>query len=644
MSILRRMIAPSLAFPLALCLALCGCGAAGTQGETPGDIDGQDAAQAEPQEQAASASADAYAQAKEAAVTALSNRLEGMREQLYVYRDFSDSENHFSQRIKLYGASPDEAHDLVEDCADNPHAGTSCIRCENETAAVSWSGWMFVNGYVPAGQNDPVVNDESDASRGMDLTGATELRFWARGEQGGEVVDFFCCGFGYDGDTGARLQANADSCGTHALRNVVLTNDWQEYAIPLDDSDLSSIACGFGYAVDNADYLGDSAVIYLDDIRFVGPIKTQQDALMLMRSYDTDTLEIKNAAFSYDNALAAMALLSEGRADQAAELLDALVWGVEHDRYQPGCVRNAYAAGEIVPPPGWGDNAKLPGWYDMEAHAWYEDAYQVGSNVGNTSYVALALMHYAAEANDPTRAERYLDCARQLMDWVLNTCSDGRDGFLAGYDGWPENGSETVHTYRSTEHNIDAYAAFSQLAHMTGDARYDEAAQSALRFVESMYDKDAGLFYTGTQADGTTPDTGNVVLDAQVWSALALGDAFAPYEAALQQLDNMRTKEGGYRFHACDEGAYWCEGTAFTALMHRLRGESSQADAAMNALVDAQLTGGLLPAATADGLSTGIYLSDGSPWLYGTSPHVAPTAWFVMACNGYNPYAFGSAS
>jgi len=53
-----------------------------------------------------------------------------------------------------------------------------------------------------------------------------------------------------------------------------------------------------------------------------------------------------------------------------------------------------------------------------------------------------------------------------------------------------------------------------------------------------------------------------------------------------------------------------------------------------------QLESGLFPAATADDLTTGIYLDDGSPWLYGTAPHVAPTAWFVMACNGYNPYSF----
>ncbi len=657
MSVVRCSLAVSVAF----CLALCGCGGAGSQVQGTDNVGQPEAEQADAQDQSSAAQTNAQGQpgpgqtsapdqpeaaasnasdqAKDAAVTALSNRLESMRERLYVYRDFSDSENHFSQRIKMWGLDERAAHDLEEDCADSPHSGATCIRCENDTSAQSWSGWVFVNGYVPEGQAEPVINDESAASRGVDLTGATELHFWARGTKG-SVVDFFCCGFGYDGSGRTKVQNNADSCGTRALRNVTLTDEWKEHVIPLEGYDLSNIACGFGYAIDDADYNGTPAVIYLDDIYFTGTMESQQKAPMLLRSYDTDTLEIKNAAFSYDNALVAMAFLSEGKTEQAAELLDALAWAIEHDRYQPGRVRNAYAAGDISPAPGWGEDAKLPGWYDVEARSWYEDAYQVGSNVGNSSYVALAFMHYIEEAHDAGRSDRYLACAQSLMDWVIADCSDGGDGFLAGYDGWPENGSETVHTYKSTEHNIDAYAAFAQLAQMTGDARYDDAAQSALRFVESMYDDEAAFFYTGTQADGKTPDTGNVVLDTQVWSALALGDAFAPYEQALTQLDGMRTAAGGYRFHACDEDAYWCEGTAFTALMHKLRGEDDLATAAFDALVNAQLESGLFPAATADDLSTGIYLSDGSPWLYGTSPHITPTAWFVMARNGYNPYAF----
>ena len=229
------------------------------------------------------------------------------------------------------------------------------------------------------------------------------------------------------------------------------------------------------------------------------------------------------------------------------------------------------------------------------------------------------------------------------MDWVIDECSGGGDGFTAGYDGWPEGGAETTYpfTYKSIEHNIDAWAAFRQLYARTGEARYAEAADSALAFIRSMYDGDRHIFYTGTLDDGITPSTDNLVLDAQVWACMALGEAFAPYEVSLDAVAAMRTTEGGYPFCAANtNGGWWAEGTAYTALMYRLRGEDERAVPALEALEGIQLENGLFPAATVDNLSTGFGLFDGSAWEYGTAPHIAPTAWFVMAINGFNPYSF----
>ena len=125
----------------------------------------------------------------------------------------------------------------------------------------------------------------------------------------------------------------------------------------------------------------------------------------MLRSYDTENVYIQNAAFTYDNALAGMAFISEGMQPEAQKVMDAFVYAVQNDRALPGTgerpeevnpmrVRNAYAAGDISAFPGWESGAKLPGWYDNETGEWYEDRYQVGSNVGNTSYAAMALMQY----------------------------------------------------------------------------------------------------------------------------------------------------------------------------------------------------------------------------------------------------------
>ena len=588
--------------------------------------------------------------AKAAAVNALSKRLASMEEHVWVYRDASDSENHFSQRAKMWGTDETLMHN-PEDSTDGPHSGSTCIRCSQAAGLSDWGGWMFLNGYVPEGQTDPVPNDLSAPGQGFDLTGATQLVFWARGAKGGEVVDFFCLGFGWNDALGPQQQGYGDSAYKVVASDVVLTKEWKEYHIDLPAGiDLSNVCNGFGYAINYAENAPDdkgNAVFFLDDIRYEGDFARVQDGddpnwddgtHFMLRSYDTDQIETKNAAFTYDNALAALAFISTGRRDEAKELLDSLVYAVEHDRQQPGRIRNAYAAGDIRPAAGWGDAAKLPGWYDIEDAAWYEDSYQVGSNVGNTCWAMLALLHGYSNYAD----ERYLTTARSLGDWILEHCQDGRDGFTAGVDGWLEGDSSkaTWYRYKSTEHNIDAYAAFAELYRQTDDARYDAAAKGAKAFVLSMYDEKEGVFYTGTGDDGVTPDKGNVVLDAQVWTALALGDDFEPYAKALGRLDAMRTKEGGYRFHASKQDGYWCEGTAFTMLMLTNRGQSDASIAADEALMAAQLDDGLFPAATIDGLETGIYLSDGTPWVYGRVPHVAPTAWYVLACDNNNPYEF----
>ena len=218
---------------------------------------------------------------------------------------------------------------------------------------------------------------------------------------------------------------------------------------------------------------------------------------VLICSYDTDDIHLSNSAYTYDNALAAMAFISAGDKDDAETILDAFVYVTEHDRYKPGRIRNAYAADTVYYYNG-GDSVKLPGWWNASAGRWEEDQTQVGCNTGNTSYAALALLQY----DKAYGSDKYLTTAKTLMDWVLDECSDSTDGFASGFERWPENGDVAVLKYKSTENNIDAYAAFKQLYAVTGELKYKDAADSALRFIKSMYDSDRGLFYIGTLENG----------------------------------------------------------------------------------------------------------------------------------------------
>ena len=587
----------------------------------------------------------AYTKEKAAAISALTNRQKSERDTVYVYKDFSMTANHFTQKAKMAGQDDSLVKDMDENWQEDPYSGTSCIRCEVSTRIEDWGGWLFLNGYLTKGETVPLLNDGSMGRQGLDLTGAAELRFMAKGDRGGEKVEFFTAGFGYDGSSGKKNVEYPDSAKKQSAGWIELTDQWEEYVIPLENADMSYIVCGFGYVLnDQKDGVADN-VFYLDEIRFCGDIKSAQSAPVMLRSYDTENVYIQNAAFTYDNALAGMAFISEGMQPEAQQVMDAFVYAVQNDRALraaaggPMRVRNAYAAGDISAFPGWESGAKLPGWYDNETGEWYEDRYQVGSNVGNTSYAAMALMQYYKAYG----GEQYLQTARSLMDWVIEDCSDGGDGFVGGFDGWHEGDPPVVYpfTYKSIEHNIDAYAVFSALYKVTGESKYREAADSALRFIESMYDEEQGLFMTGTLDDGVTPNKSVIVLDAQVWCQMALGDAFEPYKSALDVVDKMRSPEGAYPF--CLEnknGGWWAEGTAYTALMYRVIDKSEEYRQAMDALASIQLENGLFPAATVDDLSTGMDLFDGSPWEYSTDAHIAPTAWFVMAANGFNPYVY----
>ncbi|MGI5940351.1 MAG: S-layer homology domain-containing protein [Thermoleophilia bacterium] len=567
-----------------------------------------------------------YAPAKSAAVAALTNALDEGRKSLYVYSDFGMTVNHFTQKAKVFGNNARHVRDMNENWRDMPYAGTSCIRCTQVTRPGDWGGWMFLNGYLPKGETVPRLNDGRAGGQGLDLTGAMELRFFAKGKEGGECVEFFTAGFGYDRENNSALVPYPDSAIKQSLGFIELTKEWQEYVIPLESLNMSSIVCGFGYVLSGDTSGKRTSEFYLDEIRFVSEKFAAANAHVMLRSYETNNVYLRNVAFSYDNALAAMALLSEGKKNEAAYILDAFVYAVENDRHKAGRVRNAYAAGDISAFAGWETGARLPGWYDTKEKQWREDRYQVGSNVGNTSYVALALLQY--DAADPT--ERYLNTARALMDWVIDTCSSDGNGFTAGFNGWAEGKPPTIYplSYKSIEHNIDAYAAFAQLFERTGEQKYKAARDSTRRFIDSMYDSKDGVFYIGTLADGKTPNKEEIVLDAQVWTALALGDDFEPYERSLDHADAMKVDAGGYSFDKANPGGgWWAEGTAFTALMHRLRGDNTKATAALDALCSIQLDSGLFPAATVKGL-------------YSTDPHIAPAAWFIMAINGFNPYSF----
>ena len=104
----------------------------------------------------------------------------------------------------------------------------------------------------------PANDWEGEKPGGFNLTGATALEFRARGEHGGEVVNFM---FGVlDGAQPYRDSAKAE------LSGVSLSTEWQRLRIAVDACDLRRIKSGFGWSCAGR---GRPVTFYLDDIRYV---------------------------------------------------------------------------------------------------------------------------------------------------------------------------------------------------------------------------------------------------------------------------------------------------------------------------------------------------------------------------------------
>jgi hypothetical protein len=131
------------------------------------------------------------------------------------------------------------------DCITHPHSGKTCIKLEYR-APSNWGGLAWQN----------PENDWGDKPGGFNLTGAKKLTFWARGEEGGEKVDFSYGGIHRD-------KPFYDS--SDGKIGVQLTTEWKQYAIDLTGKDLSCIKTGFGWSVGGA---GKPVTFYLDDIQY----------------------------------------------------------------------------------------------------------------------------------------------------------------------------------------------------------------------------------------------------------------------------------------------------------------------------------------------------------------------------------------
>lgn len=163
---------------------------------------------------------------------------------LVVYEDCSGEERPYAPS----GWMGDTDSIQVDECCEvNPHSGGACVKASYNSTHY-WGGVAW--------QNPP--NNWGAMPGGFDLTGASNLTFWARKEKDGpETVVTFKVGLKNSEPFSDTASVSSDP--------IKLKDEWKRYTISLKGRDLSRIISGFVWIVEAADK---PLTFYLDDVRF----------------------------------------------------------------------------------------------------------------------------------------------------------------------------------------------------------------------------------------------------------------------------------------------------------------------------------------------------------------------------------------
>jgi hypothetical protein len=352
---------------------------------------------------------------------------------------------------------------------------------------------------------------------------------------------------------------------------------------------------------------------------------------LFLPSYPTvESGPLHDAAYLYDNAVAAIALAGCGQRDKAYRIGEALLGAIDNDRtWHDGRLRNAYAAGVAA-----NGAARLPGWWDNAQNRWLEDRYQVGSDTGNMAWAMLALL----SLDDMSAHSRFRDGAVRLGAWVAQwSDTRGAGGFTGGTFGHEPR--PDIRIWKSTEHNTDLAAAFGLLALRTGDSRWRDMAAAAEHFVDTMWDPTTCIcFAAGTGEDGVTRNP-ILALDAQIWPLMAIHGAVRKFASAMTTAEQRMSVDGGFSYGK-DRDGVWTEGTGQMALLMELLGRPEKAKSLIAVIESQKSLDGGFHATSVRELPTGFMLDTDptKPRLYFRLPHLGAASWAALAEQGFNPF------
>lgn len=293
-----------------------------------------------------------------------------------------------------------------------------------------------------------------------------------------------------------------------------------------------------------------------------------------------------NVAYTYDQAVLAIAALIKGDAARARNLLNVL----QSMQLADGSLCNAY----------YTDNR----------------AVQEGTrNVGPNIWVAMAIMAYEKLTGDTAT---FRNMALRICNWAVNfQQSDG--GINGGLDG-----SGNVLTFASTEHQLDSYAALRYFG-------YGNQATGVKSFLDNVV-------WAGDHFIVGRNDNGNHVMDVNTWGVLALGlSGTHNYDAAqYYNLYNMRTTQtlNGVSYDVFDFNDQlndiWFEGSSFMVVSLGMDNNTYWSQYFLNQIIKNQDSTG--------GIQYSLLGTYNGYWTMTDSRAISSTGWLVLAIANYNPF------
>jgi hypothetical protein len=395
-----------------------------------------------------------------------------------------------------------------------------------------------------------------------------------------------------------------------------------------------------------------------------GPIR-------LAQSY-TDQAGLFSTAFVYDNALAILAYLADGRVARARALGDALLFAqVSDPQHSDGRLRQAYNVGPYT----FYDGVPQPDGFvraDGKANVGFQFGF-TGTAAGDMAWAGIALAHLARR----TGSARYRAAAVRIGEWITTNTRSNQP--LGGYRFGVDGANQPL-PFSSIEHNIDLVALFGLLGSLTGRRAWRERRAHAEAFVGRMFEPAGRFFWTGTN-DGTTINRNPIPEDTQTWSYLALGSRryAGSVDWAVSRLKVVDTATrrnstvlAGLAFEGVtfssaslvanedapiapfqphpDRSGVWFEGTAHVVAALRQRrshGDERLADRLVESIERAQdklgagqTIGGRALPARAGVVSASSPLDTGFGFGYYPYRHVGATTWYLLAGMRRNPFRF----